>query len=175
MSSSRLISTALALLLAGCGFQPLYGERSAGAGNVALELANVSIPIIPDRIGQLVRNELIDTMTPHGQPGAPAFVLRVQLREGSETQTLRFDSTASRLRYTLRAKFQLLAGDQVISDGDARSVVSYDLPDTSGYYYASVASQREAEHQAALDVAQQIKTRVAVLLAQRGRKDTAKP
>lgn len=168
MSSSRLLpAAALLLLLTGCGFQPLYGEHSAGAGTVSHELANVAIPIIPDRIGQMVRNELIDTMTPHGQPGAPSYVLRVQLKEGSETQTLRFDSTASRVRYTLRAQFQLLAGDQLISDGNARSVVSYDLPSASGYYYTSVAAQREAEQQAALDVAQQIKTRVAVLIAKR--------
>lgn len=175
MSSYRLIAAAFALSLTGCGFQPLYGEHGAGGGDVTLELANVAIPVIPDRIGVLVRNELIDIITPHGQPGAPAYVLRVQLAESNETQALRFDSTTSRVRYTLRAQFKLLAGEKPISDGSARSVVSYDLPSASGYYYASVASQREAEHQAAIDVAQQIKTRVATLLLQRAGKASSTP
>jgi LPS-assembly lipoprotein len=167
MSSSRLISAVFALTLAGCGFQPLYGEHSAGTGDVAVELAKVSIPIIPDRIGQLVRNQLIDTMTPHGQPGTPDYVLTVQVKELSETQTLRFDSTASRLRYTLFAQFQVTAGSNQVAKGSARSVVSYDLPNSSAYYYTSVASQREAEMQAARDVADQIKTRVAMAIARK--------
>lgn len=170
MSSSRLLSAAFALMLAGCGFQPLYGDHGAGGGDVAVDMARVSIPVLPDRIGQLVRNKLIDSMTPHGQPGTPDYVLNVQLREMSETQTLRFDSTASRLRYTLFAQFQLMSGGTPLGKGSARSVVSYDLPSNSAYYYTSVASQREAEMQAANDVADQIRTRVGMILARRNSK-----
>lgn len=169
MSSSRPILTAALLLsLAGCGFQPLYGSRGADGAGVGQQMSAIAIPVIPDRIGQLVRNTLLDQMTPHGQPAAPAYVLRVALVENRDTQLLRFDATSSRQRYTLWADYRLLAGDQVVHQGKARSVVSYDLPDTSSYYYTSVASQRDAEAQAADDVAQQIKTRVALYLAQQG-------
>lgn len=175
MSSSRLITAALLLSLAGCGFQPLYGDRSAGGANVAEQLAGIAIPVIPDRIGQTVRNELLDGMTPRGVPASPTHVLRVRLREGNETQLLRSDSTASRLRYTLSADYQLVVGDWVAAAGNARSVVSFDLPESSGYYFTSVAAQRDAERQAAAEVAQQIKTRVAVYLAQAAGKAAPKP
>lgn len=167
-SSSPLLAVALVLSLAGCGFQPLYGSRGADGATVNQQMANIAIPVIPDRIGQLVRNTLLDQMTPYGQPGAPAYVLRVGLVENRDTQLLRFDATSSRQRYTLWADFRLMSGDQVVQQGKARSVVSYDLPDTSSYYYTSVASQRDAEIQAADDVAQQIKTRIAMYLAQQG-------
>lgn len=176
MSSSRLITAILLLSLGGCGFQPLYGDRDRGRGaDAGDQLAAVDIPVIPDRIGVMVRNELLDMMTPHGRPTSPAYVLRVRLWENTDSQLLRFDSTSSRLRYNLRADFQLAAGDKVVHQGNARSVVSYDLPDASGYYFASVAAQRDAERQAAADVAQQIRTRVAVYLANQTQKPATKP
>lgn len=163
-SRRQIVAVTAALLLAGCGFRPLYGEGAGGApAPVAAELARVAIPTIPDRIGQMVRNELIDRLTPHGEPAAPAYTLSVGLNRTVEDQLIRRDATASRARLTLRAGYRLMRGEALVLEGAARSVVSFDLPAEA--YFAAVTSERDAERQAAVAVAEQIRTRLATHFA----------
>ncbi len=71
----RLIFSLLALsLFTACGFQPLYGERTQNA-QVSGKLAATYILPIDGRDGQIVRNELMDLITPKGIPAAIAKVL----------------------------------------------------------------------------------------------------
>ena len=56
-----ILVVAAALLLAGCGYRPLYGSSSETAG-VAATLSSVSIPEAEDRVGQLIRNDLLSSM-----------------------------------------------------------------------------------------------------------------
>ena len=63
------IALGVALLaLAGCGFRPLYGERS---DSVRERLAAVAINPIRDRVGYEVYNLLRDSLTPRGAPTTP--------------------------------------------------------------------------------------------------------
>ena len=48
-------------MLAGCGYRPLYSSSSESAG-VAATMASVTIPEAEDRVGQLIRNDLISSM-----------------------------------------------------------------------------------------------------------------
>jgi LPS-assembly lipoprotein len=63
--------------LAGCGFEPLYGERKDVS--VVGELAAVRIAPIPDRAGQILRNFLLDQINPRGTAQAAAYTLTIQL------------------------------------------------------------------------------------------------
>ena len=47
------------LIISGCGFKPLYGTPESGE-SASLELASVRVDPIPDRVGQILRNELTD-------------------------------------------------------------------------------------------------------------------
>jgi hypothetical protein len=58
------ILLAFAVLLQGCGYQPLYATRADGT-SVSQDLASVSVQHQSTRVGQLVRNEIEDQ---HGQP-----------------------------------------------------------------------------------------------------------
>ena len=60
MIRSGLTSTfvALAMLLAGCGFQPMYAPQADG-GKVGIGLRSIEIEQPSGRTAQLVRNELL--------------------------------------------------------------------------------------------------------------------
>src|SRR6476659_7192752 len=72
LSNSGLAAAlAVALLLGGCGFQPLYGERQ-GSQPLTAALNGVSVDPPKNRIAQLIRNEfLIDV--PPGQGGLSVY------------------------------------------------------------------------------------------------------
>ena len=51
------------IIVAACGFQPLYGSsQGVLSGAVVENLAAVRITAIPDRVGQIVRNDLLDRL-----------------------------------------------------------------------------------------------------------------
>jgi LPS-assembly lipoprotein len=174
MSSSRLhwahavrlsiLAVALALL-AGCGFQPLYGERASGA-RVGDDLQSVRISPLPQRNGQILHNFLRDDINPYGQPAEPLYELRIGLRETSEDSGIRRDETASREVITMRAAFQLvdLAADSVLYEGQARSSSAYNILDDR---FASIVSAEDARERALRELSADIKLRLAAYFSAR--------
>ncbi|MCM0018613.1 MAG: hypothetical protein NBV67_01330, partial [Tagaea sp.] len=67
----------LPAILAGCGFEPLH--RATARGSAADSLAAIRIDPIADRSGQILRNYLLDRLSPRGTPARPDYVLRVRL------------------------------------------------------------------------------------------------
>ena len=85
----RAIVPILALValttLSACGFRPLY----ATAGDdyqTAANMAQVKVELIDDRVGQLTRNALLETLTPRGQSSNPLYDLSVTLTESTSEQ-----------------------------------------------------------------------------------------
>ena len=73
MTAVRLLAFLSVFILAACGFQPLYGDRSAvNAPGVRESLNGIYISAIPDQPGQYLRNALIDRFYSSGRPGADA-------------------------------------------------------------------------------------------------------
>ena len=105
MSWSRLtVSTALLVLLTGCGFQSVYGTKggdgSAGSAVVQRELASIRVLPIADRIGQKMRNRLLTLLNPKGRPAHPKYKLNISL--GVSEEQLGVQSTALSSRANLR-------------------------------------------------------------------------
>ena len=76
MSFFRPAVAAALISLAACGFRPLHAP---GAGAEPEVLAGIEIAHIPDRLGQVVRNHLLDRLTPRGAPAAATYRLAVSL------------------------------------------------------------------------------------------------
>ena len=57
-----------ALATAACGFKPLYGTSPVGEG-VAVHLASIDIVEQKTRLGQLIRNDLLSSMSEPGASG----------------------------------------------------------------------------------------------------------
>lgn len=152
------------VLLAGCGFTPLYGQQQASA-NASSALRQISVPPIPERLGQLLRIELTNQLTPNGQPRSPAYVLDVSLTESKRDLAVRKDATATRANLIITASFKLqdVQAEKVLFDGKVRSVNSYNILDAD---FATLSAESDARRRAARDLATEIRSRLGVFLSQ---------
>lgn len=155
-------ATALAACLAilgGCGFQPLYGQRDRGS--VAAELAAVKIKLIENRIGQQLRNFLLDRLNPRGEPATAIYDLTIALEESRENLAIRKDETATRANLTLRANYVLerAATGEILVEGFIRSVTSYDIVDSD---FATLSAESDARKRAVREISEDIKIRLGI-------------
>lgn len=150
-----LAASALALLLTGCGFSPLYAQRGVTPGLSAIE---VDAP--QTRTGYLLREELDDAFARDlGRPATYRLALKVD--EDRRARGLRVDDVASRYEVLLRVDYALLpigGGATPLTQGRAEVSVTYDSPDQP---YAGIAAQTDGQERAANQAAQRIRLDLA--------------
>lgn len=101
--------------LSGCGFQPLYAPTTQANE----KLSQIKIKQIPDRMGQVLRNHLLDLLTPYGEPKNPEYILKVNIDEKRSDLALRKDATAKRAQLQYMAHVTLIhavSHDAILSD-----------------------------------------------------------
>jgi LPS-assembly lipoprotein len=146
--------------LTGCGWRPLYGTDSTGRAATS-EMQSIAIQNIPDRIGQILRNDLRDRLTPRGVPRQPLYRLAVEVSTSKVGLAIEPDAEITRSNFRLRASFQLvdLRLRQVVLKGSAFSVGSFNLVKSD---FANVVAEQDVERRTARDVSDQIAVRLAV-------------
>lgn len=149
----------LAIVLAGCGFRPLYADRSADGG-IANDVAAVRVAPIPDRIGQILRNELIDRLNPSGEPADPRYSLEVRLAIAKLELGIRKDETATRTSMQFRSTFRLRdsGSGAIVYSSRAATVTSHNIVESE---YATIASERAARRRGLILIADSITLRLA--------------
>lgn len=159
----RAITLAFALLLAACGLHPMYG--GGGSGHVATGLSSIQVAAIPERAGWLVRNALVDRLG--GENSSPAYRLEVELDDNLTAFGIRGDSSATRERRTLRARYRLveLKTGEVVLDATAGSDAGIDIVSSE---YATVAAEQTAQERLAEVVADQMVSRLALFVRRTG-------
>lgn len=165
MSWSRRAALVLCLAaLAGCGFRPLYATYRDGS--VADDMAQIYVAAIADRNGQMLRNHLLDMMTPKGVPDPGRYRLEVNLNSSRPPTVLSTDELASRRDFRLNANFVLMSADgkTVLKRGRHQAITSYNIVDSE---FASLSSLRRAEELAVGQVAEAIRTQLALYFADR--------
>lgn len=153
--------------LAACGYKPLYGDNStASRPEVRASMADVQIMPIRDRVGQLVRNSLIDRMTPAGQGETGRYRLDVRLEERREELAIRRDETATRANLHLTAVYRLHdnASGAVVSSGTSFATTSYNLVRNE---FAAQSALRDARQRGADLIAEDITYQVAAYFNRR--------
>ena len=155
------------VLVAGCGFEPLHGRQEAGA-DASSALRLVSIQPIPERLGQLLRIELTNQLTPLGPPRAPAYVLTVSVTETKQELGVRKDATATRANLIIIATFELkdTLTDKNLFAGTVRSIVSYNILDSD---FSTLTAEADARRRGTRDLATEIGSRLGIFLAQPSR------
>lgn len=145
--------------LAGCGFRPIHATYADGA--VSDQLSRIYVAAITDRVGQRVRNQLIDRLTPKGVPSNNAYRLEVKLTAAKPPTALTSADLASRRNFSLTAQFTLTGADgkKALTKGSYRALASYDVVDSE---YATLAAVEYAEGLAAVQVADVIFTRLSL-------------
>jgi LPS-assembly lipoprotein len=152
----------LSLAVAGCGFKPMYGDNAtATSGPVSAKMESIDIRPIPDRLGQVVRNELVDAIAPQGPSGTPVYELALKVGEEREDVGLRQNASATRANYRMSAKFELreIASDKVVLTGTTWAETAFDIVQQD---YPTVIAQQDAQEKLAAELAEEIKTRIAV-------------
>ncbi|WP_033070328.1 LPS assembly lipoprotein LptE [Thalassospira australica] len=146
--------------LSACGFRPLY----ATAGDdyqTAANMARVNVALINDRVGQVTRNALIETLTPRGQSQSPLYDLQVLLDESTSEQGFTKDNEATIADYLITANYQLVRKSDalVLRKGTLRVRTSYNIVDSD---FASIEAEAAAQSDAARNLAQQLANQVAI-------------
>jgi LPS-assembly lipoprotein len=158
MIDRRLILGMLApLALAACGFEPLHASRPGQ--DVPGELASIRVLPIPERSGQVLRNYLLDRLTPLGQAPSSRYTLSIRLVEPRQTLALRRDDVISRSGYSATARFELAdaAGTRVTG-----GIVSYSTDyEVTNSEYATLISQQNARDRVLELVGDDIRSQLA--------------
>jgi LPS-assembly lipoprotein len=157
---SFLFAPAL-LALAGCGFRPLYGTESSVGAKV--NLANVAVEQQQTRIGQLVRNELVQSMTGEGS----LYVVKLRLSSKERLKSSLPGTLTARYEFVLNGQYDLMDGRnaKVISSGRSFSTVAYDIVRQP---VADRQALDAASERAAIELANDIRLRVSVHLSKLG-------
>jgi LPS-assembly lipoprotein len=175
-SSARGGALVAALLaLAACGFHPLYGNTTAAVPvNIQQQLESIRIVPSANRMGQQLYNNLRDMLNPRGVPTKPKYVLTVQLTETQQQLLLEQDQAATRTYLMVSANYHLriAEGQAELLSGTVRVRTGFNLLTNE---YASLVAQQNAEERSAADLADGIRQRLALYLAQAPTPPPAKP
>lgn len=152
-------------LLAGCGFHTVYGShRSGDDSSVSLALNQIAVDNIPDRQGQILRNELIDKMYGKGRPAQPLYTLTIKLKRSEEDIGVLLDSTSTRTLVNTYADYDLkdLKGN-VVLHGHAHSTTSFSKLNDQ---YATLAADEDAMQRTVDEVSEQIVNRLSLYFSE---------
>jgi LPS-assembly lipoprotein len=155
----------LALGAGGCGFRPLYGGGSAGAGgddSIAAELAATRVALIPDRFGQLMRRGLQQRLG-SGRDGQTArYELLVGPSFATEGLGVQRDGSATRVRYVATANWTLLRLEprETVANGFERAIEAFNIQPNQ--FFAADTSRDATERRLAESLAEEVVVRLAV-------------
>jgi LPS-assembly lipoprotein len=169
MSRSRqalgFVALAIGLSVSACGFQPLYGTSPTGS-NVATELSAVAIDQQDTRLGQLIRNDLLSTMSGTAA-GATRYRLQLMALDGTKTMIENDhndNEDTRRFNYRVNVAYRLIDRHtgQELNSGKTFSQVSYDRTTSD---FSNVQAESNAMERAAKEVGNDIRTRLAAYFA----------
>ena len=155
--------------LCGCGFEPLYVEKTSGNdlwyynneydADIVREMAQIKVETVTDRIGQLIKNELMDTFNPYGTPKCAKYFLKLEPVEKTTTeQALRDDITATREKVKYTVNYELWSKEKGrLVGGNSWVFLSYDLLDNP---YSTSMDKKKIEKDGAKIIANDISLRI---------------
>lgn len=162
-----LIASMTMLLLASCGFQPMYSSSLNGGGPA---IGNVQISEISGKAGHVLRTELTRILGAENDSGPPAR-LDIALNEDIARLGIRLDESATRAELRLTANYVFTAPDgRRVTRGSLSQVVVYQIPDQA---FGEIAAQDDARERAAETLAQRFRQELAMRMAQ-ARADAAR-
>ncbi|VAV89469.1 hypothetical protein MNBD_ALPHA02-484 [hydrothermal vent metagenome] len=152
------------VMLASCGFKPMYGQFSDGKGDLRDVMANIRVSDIteqgrPSRVGQVIRNSLLDQLTPFGETKQAEYILKVTFLIEEHGYGISQSDSVTLQNLKLVASFQLedVNSAKVILDSAARALVTYDLAQSD---YSNMIARNAALKRLSQDVANQMATRI---------------
>lgn len=146
--------------LSGCtGFKPLYGTNAGGLSVVA-SMSALAVEEQRSRAGQIVRNELLDGVT----PGQSRFQLKLLVTERIFDIANLSSTLGARRRYALTAHYELIASSngRSLNAGDSFSNVEFDIINLP---VADLQAADDARTRASKELGQDLRLRIAAFLS----------
>ena len=151
-----------------CGFRPLYVEKTSQNDKwyfdgdfdnyVSDQMAKIKVVASGERVGQQVRTNLLDLLTPRGVPEKPKYTLYINLDKAREyDQALENDITATRRRIDYKVGYYMIENGKQILKGNSVSYVSYDILENP---YSTVTARNKVTTDAARMMANDIALRL---------------
>ena len=131
----------LCFLVTACGFQPLYVPVQ--------ETNRVAVPIkiatIQDREGQILRNYLVDLLTPEGCSQKPLYILEIFLTDVITDIGVNKDETTNRKNATVTAALTLrdACTYEVVYTHTAKAINSFSV--ISENYFSDLTTEEYAK------------------------------
>lgn len=149
-------------LLTACSFQPLYGERS---GVTIFDVSDVAIAEPADRFSQLVRNNLVGAGDDNGSPSQP-FTMELTFSTSNSAVVRSKKGVNERELLQASVGFRLfdVSDGRLLLEGQAFANIPHDRVDSE---FANLQASSDAGQRAARQVADDIRTRLAVFFATR--------
>jgi LPS-assembly lipoprotein len=156
-----ILLVSVALLLAGCGYRPLYGTSSETAG-VAATLSSVSIPEAEDRVGQLIRNDLLSSMRAGKGEDKYTLLLKPVVKKSGVID--KPQPSVTRNAITLAVSYELVerSSGSIVHSGKTFSQASFDVIRQP---FADLQAETNATERAVHEVSADIRTRLAAYFA----------
>lgn len=163
MRNTLLLTILACLACGGCGFHPVYGNfGDARQADIQSELSQIKIGNIPDRKGQMLRNELIDRFYKNARPVNPNYLLKVsEIKESKYDLDITISSDATRAQLTLATVMELIdnkTGESVLKRS-IKSAASYNIMESE---FATRVSEQNTRENALSDLARQIELQTAL-------------
>jgi LPS-assembly lipoprotein len=154
----RALIAGLTLLLAGCGFQPMYAAPGGGPA-----IGPVQIAEIDGKAGHVLRTELSRILAVEDD-GSPPMTLEITLSEQVTPLGIRRDESVTRAELRLIANYVLTPPNRgQVMRGSVFAVVNYDVPTAA---FGEIAAQDDARERAAETMAQRFRSELALRMAQ---------
>jgi len=154
----RIVIASLALLLAGCGFEPMYAPSGGGHA-----IGPVHVAMIEGKAGHVLKTEL-DRMLQAEDDGGQSAELDITLKEEVVLLGLRLDESASRaeLRLTANYAFTPIGATRPLH-GRLETSVTYEIPTAA---FGEISAQDDARERAAETLAERMRAELAIRLRQ---------
>ncbi len=156
-------------MLVGCGFQPVYMPTASGAaGPAQRELAAINVNPIPDRPGQLLRDDLKERLASDSGSTLQQYDLAVNFTISGEGIGIEPDNAATRVRLIGSAYWTLRARDPdrtQVSTGFARAMDAFNVLDQQ--YFAADLNTEQVQRRLASSIADQIAAQLAAFFRRR--------
>jgi LPS-assembly lipoprotein len=168
-SSSRATTRRTVLLgatmaLGACNLRPML--HAVSDEGVRGQLEATKIVGLDDRLGQLVRNALLDELNPAGVAAPSSYILDVKLQRNAQALGIQSNNVITRFNLRLTARFELVEAKsgKVLYQSQIQRIASYNVGQDP---YATLSAEVDAERRVAREVGNNIATALAVHFATR--------
>jgi len=147
-------------LVSACGFKPLY-EAGGSSAAMQAKLSAIDVGPIPDRLGQIMRNRLLDRLN---ASAVQQYRLDIVLSQTTEGYGVRPDAATTQEQLTIVAAVKLVAldGDAILFEEEMRARTAYDLVLSD---FSTVTQREDSARRLVLELAERIHRRLALQFA----------